>query len=195
MPTAIPSSPDGYGNDAYTWGRDTTQAEDKIIPYRLIRLEYRRTFRQHHSRRRGHAAEQFPELQPDGRAYGTVQLSGQLGFSPHSRLFMDRKPYSNFIFADPFDYFYTPVSEFQFTNTLSPITKLVLPLLRQQAGRRRPTEELISPDNINKISGIGFKLDYLTDAGITTTKPLHFSTVRYTATIWTTATTCMHGLA
>ena len=23
---------DGYGNDAYTWGRDTTQAEEKIIP-------------------------------------------------------------------------------------------------------------------------------------------------------------------
>ena len=22
---------DGYGNDAYTWGRDTTQAEEKII--------------------------------------------------------------------------------------------------------------------------------------------------------------------
>ena len=73
---------DGYGNDAYTWGRDTTQAEEKNHSYRFIRLEYRRTLRQHHSRRRGHAAEQFPELQPDGRPYGTIQLSGKPGFSP-----------------------------------------------------------------------------------------------------------------
>mgnify|MGYP000764071790 CR=1 FL=1 len=71
---------------------------------------------------------------------------------------------SNFIFADPFDYFYTPVNEFQFTNTLSPITNLSY----HSCGNKQDGEDRLRAyfaSNINKISGIGFKLDYLYGRG------------------------------
>ncbi len=155
---------DGYGNDAYTWGRDTTQAEEKIIPIGSYAWNI--------DDRNGNITPEDEDTLPNNfqtftltaGPTGQYNFLGNLGSPRLSRLFMDRKPYSNFIFADPFDYFYTPVNEFQFTNTLSPITNLsYLSCGIIQDGEDRLRAYFAS--NINKISGIGFKLDYLYGRG------------------------------
>ena len=66
------------------------------------------------------------------------------------------------------------MNEFQFTNTLSPITNLSY----HSCGNKQDGEDRLRAyfaSNINKISGIGFKLDYLYGRGYYTTKPLSFT--------------------
>lgn len=56
------------------------------------------------------------------------------------------------------------MNEFQFTNTLSPITNLSY----HSCGNKQDGEDRLRAyfaSNINKISGIGFKLDYLYGRG------------------------------
>ena len=155
---------DGYGNDAYTWGRDTTQAEDKIIPIGSYAWNIDERFGNITPVDVDTLPNNFQNFNLTAGPTGQYNFLGNLGSPRLSRLFMDRKPYSNFIFADPFDYFYTPVSEFQFTNTLSPITNLSY----HSCGNKQDGEDRLRAyfaSNINKISGIGFKLDYLYGRG------------------------------
>ena len=155
---------DGYGNDAYTWGRDTTHAEDKIIPIGSYAWNIDERFGNITPVDVDTLPNNFQNFNLTAGPTGQYNFLGNLGSPRLSRLFMDRKPYSNFIFADPFDYFYTPVSEFQFTNTLSPITNLSY----HSCGNKQDGEDRLRAyfaSNINKISGIGFKLDYLYGRG------------------------------
>ena len=155
---------DGYGNDAYTWGRDTTQAEEKIIPIGSYAWNIDERFGNITPVDVDTLPNNFQNFNLTAGPTGQYNFLGNLGSPRLSRLFMDRKPYSNFIFADPFDYFYTPVNEFQFTNTLSPITNLSY----HSCGNKQDGEDRLRAyfaSNINKISGIGFKLDYLYGRG------------------------------
>ena len=155
---------DGYGNDAYTWGRDTTQAEEKIIPIGSYAWNIDERFGNITPVDVDTLPNNFQNFNLTAGPMGQYNFLGNLGSPRLSRLFMDRKPYSNFIFADPFDYFYTPVNEFQFTNTLSPITNLSY----HSCGNKQDGEDRLRAyfaSNINKISGIGFKLDYLYGRG------------------------------
>ena len=155
---------DGYGNDAYTWGRDTTQAEEKIIPIGSYAWNIDERFGNITPVDVDTLPNNFQNFNLTAAPTGQYNFLGNLGSPRLSRLFMDRKPYSNFIFADPFDYFYTPVNEFQFTNTLSPITNLSY----HSCGNKQDGEDRLRAyfaSNINKISGIGFKLDYLYGRG------------------------------
>ena len=154
----------GYGNDAYTWGRDTTQAEEKIIPIGSYAWNIDERFGNITPVDVDTLPNNFQNFNLTAGPTGQYNFLGNLGSPRLSRLFMDRKPYSNFIFADPFDYFYTPVNEFQFTNTLSPITNLSY----HSCGNKQDGEDRLRAyfaSNINKISGIGFKLDYLYGRG------------------------------
>ena len=146
---------DGYGNDAYTWGRDTTQAEEKIIPIGSYAWNIDERFGNITPVDVDTLPNNFQNFNLTAGPTGQYNFLGNLGSPRLSRLFMDRKPYSNFIFADPFDYFYTPVNEFQFTNTLSPITNLSY----HSCGNKQDGEDRLRAyfaSNINKISGIGF---------------------------------------
>ena len=161
---------DAYGNpitdyeNGYTWGRDTTRGEQKIIPIGAHAWNIDERFGQITPAAMDTLPNNFQNFNLTAGPTGQYNFLGNLGSPRLSRLFMDRKPYSNFIFADPFDYFYTPVSQFQFTNTLSPITNLSY----HSCGNKQDGEDRFRAyfaSNINKIAGIGFKLDYLYGRG------------------------------
>ena len=54
---------------------------------------------------------------------GEFNTTGNLGAPRINRIFIDRSLDGNFIFTNPYDFFVTDVSNFHFTNTLSPFTK------------------------------------------------------------------------
>lgn len=155
---------DGNGNDSYIWGRDTTSSEEKIIPIGSYAWTINSRFGDVTPAVMDTLPDNFQNFNLTAGPTGQYNFLGNLGSPRLSRLFMDRKPYNNFIFADPFDYFYTPVDQFQFTNTLSPITNLSY----HSCGTKQDGEDRLRAyfaSNINKIAGIGFKLDYLYGRG------------------------------
>ncbi len=154
----------GMGNDNYIWGRDTTSKEELEIPIGSYAWKIDEKFGHTTPAEIDTLPNNFQNFNLTAGPTGQYNFLGNLGAPRLSRLFMDRKPYSNFIFADPFDYFYTPVNEFLFTNTLSPITNLSY----HSCGNKQNGEDRLRAyfaSNINKISGIGFKLDYLYGRG------------------------------
>lgn len=91
-------------------------------------------------------------------------MLGNLGSPRLSRLYLNRPERSNFLFLDPLDFFRGSLEDFRFTNTLSPITNLAYHKCgTQQTGEDRIRAYFAS--NINKVAGIGFKLDYLYGRG------------------------------
>lgn len=155
---------DGHNHDSYIWGRDTTETEEIEYPIGSFAWKIDERFGNILPAEVDTLPDNFQNFNLTAGPTGQYNFLGNLGSPRLSRLFMDRKPYSNFIFADPFDYFYTPVNEFLFTNTLSPITNLSY----HSCGNKQNGEDRLRAyfaTNINKISGIGFKLDYLYGRG------------------------------
>ena len=90
---------------------------------------------------------------------GAYSHIGNTGSARLSRIFMDRKEDRDFIFLTPLDYFHEGVAKFLFTNTKSPITNIAY----HSCGTKQNGEDRVRGNfatNINKISGIGFRLDY-----------------------------------
>lgn len=95
---------------------------------------------------------------------GEYNTTGNLGSPRQARVFVDRQVGSLFLFTDPYDYFITPVSDFHFTNTLSPFTNLTY----NNCGDRTNGEDHFTAKfgvNAGKRLGVGFKFDYLYGRG------------------------------
>lgn len=95
---------------------------------------------------------------------GEYNTTGNLGAPRQARVFVDRQAGSQFLFTDPYDYFITPVSDFHFTNTLSPFTNLTY----NDCGDRTNGEDHFTAKfgvNAGKRLGVGFKFDYLYGRG------------------------------
>ncbi len=95
---------------------------------------------------------------------GQYSMLGNLGSPRLNRIYLNRGAISNLLFLDPLSFFRESLSEFRFTNTKSPITNLAY----HKCGSAQNGEDRIRAyfaSNINKISGIGFKLDYLYGRG------------------------------
>lgn len=95
---------------------------------------------------------------------GEYNTLGNLGSPRINRVFTDRPLYDQFIFTQPYDYFVTPVSQFLFTNTLSPITNLTY----NECGDRTNGEDHFTAlfgVNAGKKIGAGFKFDYIYGRG------------------------------
>ncbi len=95
---------------------------------------------------------------------GEYNTTGNLGSPRIARIFIDRKDEGNFLFTNPYDFIVSPLSSFQFTNTLSPITNVTL----NSCGNRTNGEDdfkAMFATNIGKEAGIGFKFDYLYGRG------------------------------
>lgn len=116
-------------------------------------------------------ADTLPHLFPqkvftDG-VTGKYNFLGNYGAPRQSRLFFDRKSTMSenaFIFSQPYDFFIKQPGELLFTNTKSPITNLTY----HSCGNKQNGEDRIRgyfATNINKRTGIGFKLDYLYGRG------------------------------
>lgn len=96
---------------------------------------------------------------------GEYNTLGNLGTPRLNRIFIERPELENeFIFIHPFSYFITPVSDFHFTNTYSPITNLSF----NTCGNRTNGEDhfkALFAINAGKKFGVGFKFDYLYGRG------------------------------
>ena len=91
--------------------------------------------------------------------YGEYNTTGSNYTARLSRIFIDRKESSSFIFTDPYSFFMTEPEAFHFTNTLSPLTYINY----DNCGDKQNGEDRLSAKfavNANKRLGIGFKLDY-----------------------------------
>lgn len=95
---------------------------------------------------------------------GEYTTTGNLGAPRINRIFIDRVVPQQFMFTQPYDYFVTPVSQFLFTNTLSPITNLTY----DECGDRTNGEDHLKAlfaVNAGKKLGVGFKFDYIYGRG------------------------------
>ena len=77
-----------------------------------------------------------------------------------SRLYFNRDNTSDeFLFLQPYSFFRGSLQDFRFTNTKSPITNLAY----HSCGNRQTGEDRVRgyfATNINKLAGLGFKIDY-----------------------------------
>lgn len=91
---------------------------------------------------------------------GEYNTLGNMGTPRINRIFIDQMaPSDDFIFTMPYDYMVTPVSDFHFTNTYSPITNVTL----NSCGNRTNGEDdfkAMFAVNANKQLGGGFRFDY-----------------------------------
>ncbi|MBM6992607.1 MAG: putative porin [Prevotella sp.] len=111
---------------------------------------------------------------------GEYNTTGNLGSPRQARIFIDRRDESrNFLFTNPYDFFITPVEDFQFTNTLSPFTNLSY----NNCGDRTNGEDHFTARfgvNASKKIGAGFKFDYLYGRGYYSSQSTsHFNYTMY----------------
>ncbi len=91
--------------------------------------------------------------------YGEYNSIGSNYTTRLSRIFIDRKPLSEFYFVDGYDYMRKEPNEFLFLNTLSPYTNISY----DNCGDKQNGEDHIDAKfavNANKRLGFGFDLDY-----------------------------------
>jgi len=91
--------------------------------------------------------------------YGEYNTTGNNYTARLSRIFIDRKESSSFIFTDPYSFFMKDPEELHFTNTLSPITYINY----DNCGDKQNGEDHIAAKfavNANKRLGMGFETDY-----------------------------------
>ena len=91
--------------------------------------------------------------------HGEYNTTGNNYTARQSRIFIDRRESSSFIFTDPYSFFFKHPDEFLFMNTLSPYTSVSYDNCgNQQNGEDRFTAKFAV--NTNKRLGFGFDLNY-----------------------------------
>ncbi len=95
---------------------------------------------------------------------GEYNIIGNLGAPRQNRIFIDRQQPTQFSFMEPYDYFITPVQQFHFTNTLSPITNISFNTCGNSTNGEDHLKALFAV-NAGKRIGLGFKFDYLYGRG------------------------------
>ena len=95
---------------------------------------------------------------------GEYNTTGNLGAPRINRIFIDRLQTGQFLFTQTYDYFITPVNQFHFTNTLSPITNISF----NECGDKNNGEDHLKAlfaVNAGKKIGAGMKFDYIYGRG------------------------------
>lgn len=112
---------------------------------------------------------------------GEYNTLGNMGTARINRIFIDRRnTQGNFMFTEPYDNIVTPVNDFHFTNTYSPITNITL----NSCGNRTNGEDdfrAVFAVNANKQLGGGFRFDYKYGRGFYDAQ----STAHFKYTMWT----------
>lgn len=147
-------------NNSSSWGRDTTRGKQVPLPMGVFQWKIdKRLGTVIPTENTDTAVHNFQNWKMQDGMKGSYSHTGNTGSARLSRIFMDRNVEDNFIFLTPLDYFRGRVSDFHFTNTKSPITNLAY----HSCGNKQDGEERVRGNfatNINKISGVGFLLDY-----------------------------------
>lgn len=143
-----------------SWGRDTTRGKQVPLPMGVFQWRIdSRLGTVIPAENTDTAVHNFQNWKMQDGMRGTFSHIGNTGSQRLSRIFMDRKTDRDFIFLTPLSYFRGSVSDFLFTNTKSPITNLAY----HSCGDSQDGEDRVRCNfatNINKVSGVGFKLDY-----------------------------------
>ena len=143
-----------------SWGRDTTRGKQKPLPMGVFQWKIdKRLGTVIPTENTDTAVHNFQNWKMQDGMTGAYSHTGNTGSARMSRIFMDRKEDRDFIFLTPLSYFRNSVSDFLFTNTKSPITNIAY----HSCGNKQNGEDRVRGNfatNINKISGIGFCLDY-----------------------------------
>ena len=91
---------------------------------------------------------------------GEYNTLGNMGTARLNRIFIDRRnTQGNFIFTEPYDNIVSPVSDFHFTNTYSPITNITLNSCGDKVTGEDDFKAMFAV-NANKRLGAGFRFDY-----------------------------------
>lgn len=157
---------DGSRNNKKTsWGRDTTENKIENVPIGVhqwtIEERLGTIVPAENLDTAVHMFQYFNE--PTGYN-GEFSILGNLGSPRLSRIYMNREPVSQIQFLNPFDFFIGGIQDFRFSNTLSPLTNLAY----HKVGNKTNGQERVRAyfaSNINKVSGIGMKFDYLYGRG------------------------------
>lgn len=143
-----------------SWGRDTTRGKQKVLPIGVFQWKIdKRLGTVIPAENTDTAVHNFQNWKMQDGMAGSYSHIGNTGSARLSRIFMDRKEDRDFIFLTPLDYFRNGVADFMFTNTKSPITNIAY----HSCGNKQNGEDRVRGNfatNINKISGVGFCLDY-----------------------------------
>ena len=152
---------DGAGNRT-TWGRDTTRFKNKknipigqfqwVLEPRLgtvVDAENNDT-----------VVHDFQKWNATDGYTGEYNYLANIASPRLSRLYFNRDNTSDeFLFLQPFSFFRGSLQDFRYTNTKSPITNLAY----HSCGNRQTGEDRVRgyfATNINKLAGLGFKIDY-----------------------------------
>lgn len=112
--------------------------------------------------------------------YGQYNTTGNVGAPRINRIFIDRDQQNEFMFANPYGYFLTPINQLRFTNTLSPITNIAY----NSCGDKTDGEDHLNVKfavNAGKRLGMGMKFDYIYGRGYYANQ----STALFDWTFWT----------
>jgi hypothetical protein len=151
-------------NTENSWGRDTTAIAKKNIPTGLYMWRINERLGDIIPVQNDTMPHKFQNSSLNEGMSGEYNHLGNVGSPRLSRIYMERQANSQLLFLDPFSYWFTKPGEFLFSNTKSPITNITY----HECGNRTDGEDRIRAyfaSNINKRSGIGFKLDYLYGRG------------------------------
>lgn len=152
---------DGAGNRT-TWGRDTTKyGSEKNIPIGQFQwILEPRLGTVVDAENNDTVVHDFYKWNATDGYTGEYNYLANIGSPRLSRLYFNRDNTSDeFLFLQPFSFFRGSLQDFRFTNTKSPITNLAY----HTCGNRQTGEDRVRgyfATNINKLAGLGFKLDY-----------------------------------
>ena len=162
---------DAAGNRT-TWGRDTTKFKNKknipigqfqwVLEPRLgtvIDAENNDT-----------VTHDFQKWNATDGYTGEYNYLANLGSPRLSRLYFNRESSDEFLFLQPFSFFRGSLQDFRYTNTKSPITNLAY----HSCGNKQTGEDRVRgyfATNINKLAGLGFKIDYSYGTGYYPSQP------------------------
>ena len=152
---------DGAGNRT-TWGRDTTKYKgEKDIPIGQFQwILEPRLGTVVDAENNDTVVHDFQKWNATDGYTGEYNYLANIGSPRLSRLYFNRDNTSDeFLFLQPFSFFRGSLQDFRFTNTKSPITNLAY----HSCGNRQTGEDRVRgyfATNINKLAGLGFKIDY-----------------------------------
>ncbi len=148
-----------------TWGRDTTENKLEDVPIGVHQWTVEeRLGTIVPAENLDTAVHMFQYFNEPTSYNGEFSILGNLGSPRLSRIYMNRTDVSQLFFLNPFDFFIGGIQNFRFSNTLSPLTNLAY----HKVGNKTNGQERVYAyfaSNINKVSGIGMKFDYLYGRG------------------------------
>jgi len=153
------------GTNRLSWGRDTTSTGEKEIPIGIFQWKIDPVLGTViPSENEDTVPHLYSNFNNTDGYNGEYSYLGNLGSPRLSRIYLNRNYTAPFLFVQPYDYANSGLRALMFSNTLCPVTNMSY----HSCGDKQNGEDRFRAyfaSNINKISGFGFKVDYLYGRG------------------------------